>query len=140
MSETHPTEEWLESDIDRLLEFLPIFSSRGFVAGEVVRARIEDGSITPGWVQYNSAVGEFTKAIAKSSTYILVPGDEYGEVLEYGRSPAKLREASFADIRRWLQVFTRGERFCDGFMLDEFTSGNVVAVLNRLNDLRHEVH
>jgi hypothetical protein len=44
--------------------------------------------------------------------------------------------ATLNQVRRYLDLCTRGERFCDGHVAGELESGTILAALRRLRDLR----
>ena len=56
----------------------------------------------------------------------------HGKILESGIAVDRM---SLEDIRTMLTFFSRGERFCDGFTADIVNSGELLALLLRLDEL-----
>ncbi len=57
-------------------------------------------------------------------------------VLGVSHPPEFLARASLNQVRRYLVLCTRGERFGDGHIAGEFESGALLAALRRLRELR----
>ncbi len=53
--------------------------------------------------------------------------------------PEYFETATLNQVRRYLMLCTRGERFCDGHVAGEFDSGALLAALRRLRVLRNEM-
>lgn len=136
----HPSGEWLEQDIDRLLELLPAFEEPGLVV-----AVWPDRPGQMPYPDYHPVVERFYEVLKTTGIfcdpYAVVPGDppdlqpgmETAKVLQ---SPADIERANLAQLRRYFILCSRLERFCDGYFDGQFRSGNFVAALRRLKTLR----
>lgn len=150
MSYERPTEVWSPEDIDRMLELLEPILASGFGLATWVHPDPveEDGKLVHvmGWPDYHPVVDEFIQFCYESSTFI----DPYARLPEdppmRGQdepltarvltTPEHMKSASLNQIRRYLVLLTRGERFCDGYIEDQFKEGLLQAAVLRLRDLR----
>lgn len=137
--------------IDRLLELLPTFDDPDFVP-----ATWPSRNYTDEWgnkvmclpyPDYHPAVEEFRKRypalVAGIHPYDALPEDQTQDGVPFSVLGASFSEEYFAQatidqIRRYLILLGRGERFCDGHIDGEFRAGKVVAALNRLKVLREK--
>ncbi len=135
--------------IGRLLEFLPIFEDPQFEpATWPERSYINsDGKrvMNMPYPDYHPKVEEFRDChpalVAGIHPYDPLPEDETQEGVPFSVTGATFTEEYFAkatidQIRRYLMLLGRGERFCDGHIDGEFRDGKVVAALRRLAILR----
>jgi hypothetical protein len=73
--------------------------------------------------------------------YALLPEDPKGlepgtDVLKVLQSVGDMEKASLGQIRRYLVLCIRGERFCDGYIAGQFESGLIQAALRGLKQIR----
>ena len=125
MSYDKPTKKWSLRDIDTMLEFLPMMEEPGFIAATWTVPEKRDASGNP----------------VMCWPYALLPEDPKGlepgtDVLKVLQSVGDMEKASLGQIRRYLVLCTRGERFCDGYIAGQFESGLIQAALRRLEQIR----
>ncbi len=138
--------------IDRLLEFLPSFESPEFEPAVWPKnERIDENGvrrIQMPYPEYSEIVEEFRNlypAFASSvHPYDPLPEDETQGGVPFNVMGATFSEQYFSratidQIRRYLMLLGRGERFCDGHIAGEFQEGKVVAALRRLAELRRDM-
>lgn len=134
--------------IDRLLELLPIFEDPDFIpATWPERFHIdEEGKRHEHfpYPDYHPAVEEFRNQYpaltAGIHPYDPLPEDETAEGILFSVTGATFSQEYFAkatldQIRRYLMLLGRGERFCDGHIDGEFRAGKIVMALRRLVEL-----
>lgn len=119
--------------IDALLQFLPYFSSKRPSFGS--EASIHDGRVEPSVLGETSE--EFWKACYKHN---FVQDFDWGEWSQ-SRQPLISRgegieDLDLADIGRLITTHIRGDRFCDGHLLEVMRSGQMARILERLSVLR----
>lgn len=149
MSYDRPTKKWSLRDIDTMLEFLPMMEEPGFVAATwpVPEKRDASGNPVMCWPypSYHPLIHEFISLCYKTSIYTdpyaLLPEDPKGlepgiDVLKVLQSVGDMEKASLGQVRRYLVLCTRGERFCDGYIAGQFESGLIQAALRRLKQIR----
>lgn len=149
MSQRHQPEEWEWQGIDRLLDILAIIEAPGFRAYEwpEQQDRFEDGvRITPmPYPVYDQAVDQIW-AIAYASSPDFDPYVPLTEDPTIEGVPIDIRQVRFCaeyfesatlnQVRRYLMLCPRRERFCDGYIAEQFDHGVLVAALRRLRQLR----
>ncbi|HMS55038.1 MAG TPA: DUF6508 domain-containing protein [Fimbriimonadaceae bacterium] len=135
-------EPWL-----RVLELLPILESPDFVAATwpKLAPRIENGVkiIQMPYPEYHPAIDELRSAVwgpPDLDPYKALPEDPPDIQLTPGLSfPIEYFETATANqVRRYLMLCFRGERFCDGHIDGEFLNGKIVAALRRLRSLQSQ--
>lgn len=152
MSYRRPTKNWSIRDIDRMLELLTVIEAPGFVAYSWpdLPERIENGVkvLQMPYPAYHEVVGQFWKVLYDTSAYIdpyaALPEDPTQEGIPFSvlgaHFPAAYFEtATLNQVRRYLVLCTRGERFCDGHIASQFKSGSIPAALRRLRALREKM-
>lgn len=135
--------------IDQLLKFLPIFEDPDFIPATWPERTYIDAEgkrvMNMPYPDYNPAVEEFRDQYPALSAgihpYEALPEDETTEGIPFSVTGATFTEEYFAkatldQIRRYLMLLGRGERFCDGHIDGEFRAGKVVMALRRLAVLR----
>ena len=150
MSSKRPTRDWRISDIDKMLELLAIMESPDFVAFVWIepQPRIEAGVQTMQipYPDYHPVVTKLVTLLYNTSAYIdpytplpedSMPNDGT-EVWHYWTDPEPetFSSATLNQVRRYLVLCTRGERFCEGHIASQFESGALHAALSRLAVLR----
>lgn len=131
--------------IERLLQFLPIFEDPGFVAAtwpERFYTNAEGKQVmNMPYPDYHPSVEEFRNQypalVMGIHPYEPLPEDQTQEGIPFSVTGATFTEeyfdkASIDQIRRYLMLLSRGERFCDGHIDGEFRTGKVVMALRRL--------
>lgn len=153
MSDKRPTKTWSKRDIDRMLELLKVIESPDFApfTWPVQEEQIENGVKVMQWPypDYHPVVDEMWQLLYKTSAYIdpykVLPEDPPG--LEDGTDtlsvlnncPESIPTATLNQIRRYLVLCTRGERFSTGYIAGEFENGSMLAALQRLRALRESM-
>jgi hypothetical protein len=140
---------WLVDGIDELLAFLPIFEDPNFVpfVWPPLRKSIIDGKEVTHmpYPEYDPRVDDFWSTLARSGgrvhPYKSLPEDPTQEGITFSVMGAYFpieyfETATINQVRRYLSLCTRGERFCDGHIASQFESGTLLAALHRLRHLR----
>jgi hypothetical protein len=149
LSVDDPTGDWLTSDIDKMLEFLPIIEAPDFQSHiwPDLPDVIENGTriIQVPYPVYHEVVDWMWKLLyetsAYSDPYAPLPEDQIQDglpvpVLSTQFSAEYFETATLNQVRRYLVLCTRGERFCDGHIATQFRTGSIQAALMRLKQLR----
>jgi hypothetical protein len=123
-------------EVDQLLLYLPVLSelAADFEPQWVAPALQEPGVIHMEYPTYPASVEEFFGVAAQDYW----ADHEYDPFLLDGliRDDAAIAAATFEQIRALLTYCVRGERFCDGHWGAMIREGRVVAILQRLQQLR----
>lgn len=119
--------------LDRILAFLPIFERPGYSFGEW---RAERG-VFPFWDSSPEA-DAFVQALYDEQ--FIIPFD-WGSWAEEARrytegGAAALAEADLTTLRKLLTAYVRADRFSGGTLASVFQSGQITAVLRRLQQIR----
>jgi hypothetical protein len=124
----HSQEKLRRSQIEAVLEFLPVFEQPDFKAAELVFPVRGMAYYT-----YSPDVKRFQRAIEP----LLFPFDwpSWRRSYERYRNPSHLRTARLLTLRKLLTCYSRAERFCEGTWAGGFRDGHVVAILRRLKEL-----
>lgn len=149
LSQQSGPDTWPVEGIDQVLAFLPIIESPDFIPATWPKLddRIVDGKrVTPmPYPEYNPVVDQLWNTFSQSGGFVhpydALPEDPTEDgvtfsVLGAHFPPEYFQTATLNQVRRYLVLCSRGERFCDGHIESEFQSGSVVAALRRLHDLR----
>lgn len=149
MSMDCPTKEWAVDDIDRMLEVLKVVESPDFVpfTWPEQEERIENGVrvLQMPYPVYHEVVYQLWKLLYETTAYIdpyaPLPEDPTQDGIPFSVLGAHFprdyfESATLNQVRRYLVLCTRGERFCDGHIAGEFAGGSIVAALRRLRKLR----
>lgn len=152
MSLDCPTREWAVEDIDSILELLKVVESPDLVAftWPDLPERVENGvtELQMPYPVYHEVVDQLWKLLYETTAYIdpyaPLPEDPTQEgipfsVLGAHFPPDYFETATLNQVRRYLVLCTRGERFCDGHIAGEFESGSFHAALRRLRRLRSKL-
>ena len=131
-----------------MLALLPAMEERGFEIANWVQGTTEFQGKTVNvmpYPTYHPAVEAVFALFLQSSAFIdaygALPEDPAGYDPGFGtkdlmRDPKRLVAASINQIRRYLGLCLRGEKFGDGYIQGEFEQGRLLAVLRRLRELR----
>lgn len=146
MSLAKPTKKWRPADIDALLDLARVMESPNFeiMTWPDLPYLEENGTriVQMPYPEYNPVVGRIVEMLYESSAYI----DPYGTLPEDpefdGRPfpPDYFPRATLNQVRRYLVLCTRGEKFCDGHIGAEFRRGSLPAAFARLRALRSEMN
>lgn len=148
MSLENPTKEWVAPDIDQMLDLLAVMEEPGFVPYEwwtQPKDDLPENAISMSFPNYHPVVQRMTELLYRTSAYIdpyaPLPEDPTQEGVPFSVMGASFPTEYFAtatldQVRRYLVLLTRGERFCDGHIAGEFDGGRVVAALRRVRELR----
>lgn len=147
MAET--PQPWNPEGIDETLAYLAIFEDPSFVpfVWEPMRPIIKDGKeIWPmPYPTYDKKVDNFWRTFAKTGGFIHpynpLPEDPTQDGITFSvlgaHFPIEYFEtATLNQVRRYLSLCTRGERFCDGHIAGQFENGCIVAALRRVAALK----
>jgi hypothetical protein len=131
---THPDYVPLPSEIDALLQFLPVFSDPDYEPVESVIAGWGGGSV------WDVHLRMFHQAVYDNG--FVYPfdwaswQDRAEELLE---DPSKLAGADLQTIRMLVTTHVRKERFCEGHLPMMVRCGHIAALLRRLAEIRSEM-
>jgi len=141
--------KWPPEGIDAVLAFLPVFEDPHFVpfVWPPLRKSIIDGREVTHmpYPEYDLKVDEFWSTLARTGgrvhPYNPLPEDPTQEGIPFSVMgvyfPVEYFETATLDqVRRYLSLCTRGERFCDGHIASQFENGSLLAALHRLRELR----
>lgn len=86
---------------------------------------------------YHGSLERLWTAICQTSCWVSpYDGNDWSEFWgRFSKSPGAFSEASVAEIRRFLALATRGERFCEGLMANLVEKGVLPGALTRLKAL-----
>ncbi len=123
-----------------LARFLPEFERPGFSAGAWSEARTRrDGMVEMPYVVLSPTAREFEQA-AYAGGWVLEEfdwsdwmGTEEWAALRDGGIP--VAQATVRQIAQVLTVLIRGDRFSEGYLLDAFKSGLILAIVRRAAQL-----
>jgi hypothetical protein len=125
--------------IEKLLRFLPLFDKpgRAFVEKWHHNEKTPDGTMMFPFPDYSPDVKNFFRLAAQACwSDLKYEPTVAGAML---RDEDAIGRATMAQIRTMLTYCVRGERFCDGHWEAVLESGRVVALLRRLELLRHKM-
>ena len=132
--------DWSLEDRRRALSYLPLFEDSEFkpCTWIVPEPRIENGKTlhSLGWPEYDPRAYEFLDIAWNTpgiDPYAGEPWDAFWS--RCWTEPAPFENASIGDIRRFLLLVKRRERFGDGTIESAFKNGLVVSALRRLTEL-----
>lgn len=134
----------MDEHIAKLLALLELMEQPGFIPATwpKLEKRFEKGRwVTPmPYPEYGPVIEELRTAVWQGpqlDPYAPLPEDPLELKLSPGQSfPIEYFEAaSLNQVRRYLMLCCRGERFSDGHIDSEFRNGKIVAALRRLKVL-----
>lgn len=132
----HPESEPMTDDaLQTLTGFIPTFAVPTFSAGEM---KCPEGQFP--YVAYSNDAKRFTRALDLTNFYYNFNWIEWRdqEGKEYVKDPSKVATASLVTIRQLFTYMMRQDRFCEGFILQLFDTGLVLAALKRLAEIKDE--
>lgn len=152
MSMEKPTRHWKREDIDALLELARVMEAPDFqvVQWPDLPDIIENGTriVQITYPEYHWAIDRMYEVLCETSAYIypyktlpedpLVDGKPF-EVMGAEFPPDYFPRATLNQVRRYLVLCTRGEKFCSGHIGAQFKKGSIPAAFNRLRVLRSEM-
>lgn len=130
-----------------MLELLEAMDEPGFIGATFVSgtSSIRDGQVVHqmGYWSYHRVIDSMWELLytssAKIDAYGQLPEDEPQEVgfdiFRIEQTNEFFMTASLDQVRRFLTLCTRGERFCDGHIAGMLESGMIKAALMRLREL-----
>jgi hypothetical protein len=130
MSEEFPQAE--QEDIEAALAFIPILSEADFVFGEW---RTPEGQF-PHYFFSTEASG-FIDAISKLIVVFDWPAWKE-EAHAFMDNPAALAKADLLTLRKLITTHVRAERLNEGHLASQFKSGHLLAILQRLGEIREQ--
>ena len=142
-AESRKKEEVKPTTLDDLTAFIPLLQNEKF--GEWIIDKKNDGTpehpIQFPWVAYTTTVKDFMLTVYKfvedNEVYDLY---NYREILKRNRikqfSDAEIEDLDLQCVLAILVFCVRGERFCDGLMLNNLKDGVILKCLERLANIR----
>jgi len=127
------SDELRPEQLDRILAFLPIFEQPGYSFGEWQTQR----GVFPYWAA-SPEVTAFVEALHREQ--FIAPfdwvswADEAHRYTEGGE--AALATADLATLRKLVTAYVRADRFSAGTLASMFQSGQIIAILRRLRQIR----
>ena len=92
------------------------------------------------WFEYSEEVLEFQKALYDNGWIdgSFNWGDWQDTAQEYIEQPEKITSADDETIQKLFTTHVRKEKFCEGHLATMFANGQIVALLQRLQEIRQE--
>ena len=125
-----------QANITKLLAYLPLFDKPGrlFVRRWIGGEKSADGVFTIPYPDYEDDVKEFFKAASQACwTDTEYEPEAARKMLD---DTAAVNKASIENIRTMLTFCVRGERFCEGHWAAVLESGQIAALLRRLEQIQ----
>ena len=120
--------------IDRVLEFLPIFENQDFRFGEWCQP---EGQIP--YFSYSHGVTDFIQTLYQQQVIIPFDWPNWGqEAQHYQIEPGALEGADLPTLRKLLTAHVRADRFSEGHLASVLKSGHITAILRRLKQIRDQ--
>lgn len=123
--------DWSLEDRRKALSYLPLFEDPGFIPSTWTKL---EGTL--GWPEYDPRVYEFLEIAWNTPGVDPYAGEPWD--LFWARcwiDPNAFESAAIGDIRRFLMLVKRRERFGDGTIESAFQKGLILAALLRLREL-----
>ena len=136
MSYNNPVKNWILSDMDKMLDLLPIMEAGGFQI-----ATWPGSGVYP---DYHPVVNEFMDLGYNTSCFIQpyepLPEDPAGvDPMQLLKTASEMENASINQIRRFFIQCLRAEKFCDGAIEGRFKDGRLLAALRRVKQIRESM-
>ena len=130
-----------KKNIDAVLKFLPIFHQKEFVHDEWSETNeSEEGIFSFHAYNYNQKVDEFIKTLYKEYFIIDFDWPSWQDQAEQLCSNTELiKTADIFTIQKLLTTHIRKERFCNGHLACMLRDGNILAILQRLKEIRKKM-
>ena len=125
-------------DFDAVLRFIPALrctSPEKVVRWEGGESDAHD-IITMPYPVYDGTVDELVQALYDHGFVQNFDWPSWNEAQEYVKRPELLARANLETCIKLLTTHVRTERLCDGHLAEMITSGHLLAVLNRLDEVR----
>ena len=124
-------DDWSLEDRRKALTFLPLFEDPEFKPCEWVRL---EGTL--GWPEYDPRVYEFLEFAWNTPGIDPYDGEPWEQFwAKCWTDPAAVGSGSVGDVRRFLLLVKRRERFGDGTIESAFNKGLILTALRRLKEL-----
>ena len=94
------------------------------------------GVITMPYPVYDGSVDELVQALYDHGFVQNFDWPSWDEAQAYVKQPELVAEANLETCVKLLTTHVRTEKFCDGHLAEMIASGHILAVLNRLDELR----
>ncbi|MBN2073615.1 MAG: hypothetical protein JW770_06700 [Actinobacteria bacterium] len=121
-------------DIDAMLEFLPYFKDKSNVFYTIDKKDL----FYP--YRYSEEVNKFLEVVyTRNIVYFFDWGSFQDKAMEYYENPKLLGQVDFDTLRKLLTLHIRKDRFCDGHFGHMIKSGQIVGILERLEELRKDI-
>lgn len=136
MRDLDPSREWSREDMVQMLALLPELEAPGF---EPCTWCVPPGTL--GFPEYHPTIERWRNMVYGTSCaidpYCTLPED--APDLDPNRRavvPLEFFEtATLNQVRRYLALIVRGERFCDGCIEDQYKSGRLIAAIKRAGQI-----
>lgn len=118
------------SNLQAVLEFLPLFEQPGFSAGEW---STQAGSLP--YFSYTTEVLDFIRALSGNGfiqPFVWMNWREGEQLVEH---PSLLRKANLVTLRKLLTAHVRADRFSEGHLAAMVESGQIRTILERLAEI-----
>ncbi|MEO7453858.1 MAG: DUF6508 domain-containing protein, partial [Fimbriimonadales bacterium] len=144
-----PPPPWPIEGIRETLAFLPVFEAEDFVAAvwEPPVTKVVDGREVTSmpYPHYSQEVDDFWATFSRTGGFINpyepLPGDA-SSWIRFHEKPITLEllnTGTVDQLRRFLSLTKRGERFCDGHIESQLENGYIVEALRRIRSLIGDV-
>ncbi|PQO27596.1 hypothetical protein C5Y96_18895 [Blastopirellula marina] len=122
--------------IDAILPYLDHFEQDGFVAG----THEKDSATGYPYFRRSDIVQDFVQALYDNDW--VTPKFDWTEWKDselYIKHPESLRSVDSITVVKLFTTHVRGDRFCEGHLAAMFESGHILAILQRLREIREEM-
>jgi O-acetyl-ADP-ribose deacetylase (regulator of RNase III) len=118
--------------LDRVLTYRPVFERQ---SSELYEVNVEVSSLDP--YSYSSEVEQFIQTLYQEGLVIQFNWTTWQqEAGEFINQPERVQTADLATIQQLLTTHVRAERFCSGHLTHTIQTGHLLAILNRLAEIR----
>lgn len=121
--------------LDHVLAYLPLFKRK---AHELYKVDVETSLFDP--YSYGRGVQQFINILHEESFIVPLDWGTWQETArEYMDQPEKLQTADLEAIQKLLTTHVQAERFSSGHFANVIANGHILAILNRLAEIRGQM-
>ena len=121
--------------LDQLLAYLPIFNRQPH---ELYQVHAEVTTLEP--FSYAPEVHQFIQTLYQTGFFIQFDWTTWQQEAEdFVRHPEQVQTADLETIQRLLTTHIRADRFCSGHLAHTIHAGHILAILNRLVEIRAQM-
>jgi hypothetical protein len=119
--------------IRKILEFLPQFQDKSFIAGQWHSSRkIGKNTSSFPYFEYSDLVSKFIQTLYDEGLIYHFDWSSWNYGIKLTQNHNLLQKANLLTLRKLITAHIRRERFCEGHLASAFQSGLVIRVLERI--------